>query len=206
MPRITITVPERTPQPYRFQLERPTVTLGRGSENDIAIDCRSVSVKHAEMVRVKGGYELRDVGSTNGIKLDGQRQQIIELRNGLAVTLGDVVFEFLLTEEEEQALLREAPESLKAEEHADEQPSRAEEESPSPAPAPKKPKPVAAPAQSGGGGFAMILLFLILAAAAFFAGMAIRYQKDTGSSLLDAIRNRGKVVAPASKGSQPGHP
>jgi FHA domain len=197
MPRITITVPERTPQPYRFHLERPTVTLGRGSENDIAIDCRSISVKHAEMVRVKGGYELRDVGSTNGIKLDGHRQQTIELRNGLAMTLGDVGFEFLLTDEEQQALLREMPGSIKTGETTDEQPSKAGEESP--APVPRKPKPAPVPAPGGGGGLAMVLLFLILAAAAFFAGMAIRYQKDTGSSLLDAIRNRSKIVAPAAK-------
>lgn len=45
----------------------------------------------------------------------------------------------------------------------------------------------------------MVLLFLILSAAAFFTGMAVRYQKDTGSSLIDAIRNRGKVTAPAVK-------
>jgi pSer/pThr/pTyr-binding forkhead associated (FHA) protein len=56
MPRVTITVPDRTPQPYRFQLDRRVVSLGRGSDNDIAIDCGSVSVRHAEMVRVDGGY------------------------------------------------------------------------------------------------------------------------------------------------------
>ena len=202
MPRITITVPERTPQPYRFQLDRPTVTLGRGSENDIAIDCRSISVKHAEMVRVKGGYELRDSGSTNGIKLDGERVEVIELRNGLAVTLGDVGFEFLLTDEEKEVLQRENPDSKPLETPADEQVSETEEDA-APARVPKKARPVVLPAQEGGGGLAMVILFIILAAAAFFAGMAVRYQKDTGSSLLDAVRNRGKIVAPAVKEPAP---
>ena len=100
MPRVTITVPEKTPQPYRFQIDRQSVTLGRGSENDIAIDCGSISVKHAEMLRVEGGYELRDVGSTNGIKLDGERMDVIRLRSGLGVKLGDVSFDFLLSDEE----------------------------------------------------------------------------------------------------------
>ena len=47
--------------------------------------------------------------------------------------------------------------------------------------------------KSGGGGFPMLFLFLILVAAAFFAGMAIRYQKDTGGSLIDAIKAKGQV-------------
>ena len=61
MPRVTITVPEKNAQPYRFQLDRPVVSLGRGSENDIAIESGSVSVHHAEMRRIEGGYELRDI-------------------------------------------------------------------------------------------------------------------------------------------------
>lgn len=201
MPRITITVPEKTPQPYRFQLDRTTVTLGRGSENDIAIDSRSVSVKHAEMVRVEGGYELRDMGSTNGIKLDGERQEVIQLKNGLFVALGDVGFDFLLNDEELEILQREKPESAVDEETPEEldEPSQTDDDDPKPK---KKIRPKAAAQSSGsdgnGGGCAMILLFLILAAAALFAGMAVRYQKDTGSSLIDAIRNRGKVLVPAA--------
>jgi pSer/pThr/pTyr-binding forkhead associated (FHA) protein len=203
MPRITITVPEKTPQPYRFQLDRTTVTLGRGSENDIAIDSRSVSVKHAEMVRVEGGYELRDMGSTNGIKLDAERQEVIQLKNGLSVALGDVGFDFLLNDEELEILHREKPESAVDEEPPGDldEPSQTDDDDPKPK---KKIRPKAAAQDGGdgsgsdGSGCAMILLFLILAAAALFAGMAVRYQKDTGSSLIDAIRNRGKVLVPAA--------
>ena len=75
MPRITITVPDKLPQPYRFPLDRQVVMIGRGSENDIVIECGSVSLRHAEMVRVEGGYELRDLDSTNGIKLDDRRSE-----------------------------------------------------------------------------------------------------------------------------------
>ena len=42
--------------------------MGRGSDNDIVIDSGSVSGSHAEMRRIEGGYELVDLGSTNGIK------------------------------------------------------------------------------------------------------------------------------------------
>lgn len=190
MPRVTITVPEKTPQPYRFQLDRQSVSLGRGSENDIAIDSGSVSVKHAEMVRVDGGYELRDVGSTNGIKLDGERRDVIALRNGLSVKLGDVAFDFVLSDEEVEALGKEKPAGEAAmEKEADD----GAIDLPSTGSGSRK----SAMANDAGGGFGMILLFLILAAAAFVAGMAVRFQKETGSSLLDAVKAKSEVSAPA---------
>ncbi|MEY4568687.1 MAG: hypothetical protein RLZZ398_126 [Verrucomicrobiota bacterium] len=191
MPRITITVPEKNAQPYRFQLDRQTVTLGRGSENDIVIESGSVSVHHAEMRRIEGGYELHDVGSTNGIKLDDVRYEVIPLRSGATAKIGDVSFNFVLSEEESEALAREkSPESAPI--------TREAELSPSPAVPPPAPAPaVRPPAASGGGGFSAILIFLILAAAAFFAGMAMRHQKETGGPLIEAIR-ANKAATPAT--------
>jgi hypothetical protein len=192
MPRITITVPEKNAQPYRFELDRQTVTLGRGSENDIAIESGSVSVHHAEMRRIEGGYELHDVGSTNGIKLDDVRYEVIPLRSGATTKIGDVSFDFVLSDEESEALAREkSPEPS---------PITGEAElSSSPAtrpPAPAARPPAAAPAASGGGGLSAILIFLILAAAAFFAGMAIRHQKETGGPLVEAIRANKAATPP----------
>ncbi|MCF7730137.1 MAG: FHA domain-containing protein [Akkermansiaceae bacterium] len=198
MPRVTITVPDRTPQPYKFLLDRQLVTIGRGSVNDIAVDCSSVSVKHAEMVRVDGGYELRDMGSTNGTKLEGERRDVIQLRNGLTVKLGDVAFDFQLSEEEREALAREKV----IEESPILQDDGVGEDEPEPAKvrraAPRKPM-VVEPAEGGGGGFMMFLLFLLFALIAFFAGLSIRYYKDTGGSLFDAIQTRSQTL----KASQP---
>lgn len=108
MPRVTITIPEKTPQPYRFDLQREVVTVGRGLDNDIVVGCGSVSGKHSEMHRVKGGYKLIDVGSTNGIKIDGIRQQTVVLYTGMTVKLGDVEFGFTLNEEELAVLAAES--------------------------------------------------------------------------------------------------
>lgn len=196
MPRVTITVPEKNAQPYRFQLDREVVTLGRGSENDIAIDSGSVSVHHAEMRRVEGGYELHDVGSTNGIKLDGIRQQMITLRNGATVKIGDVAFDFSLNDEELAALARE---KLTA-------PSPITREAELPAPPPKAPRQRAtatAPA-SNGTGFGTTLVFIIFAALAFLAGLAVRHQKETGKPLLDDIKAyRSGQVVPATPPAPP---
>ncbi len=115
MPRVTITIAEKGPQPYRFDLKREIVTIGRGLDNDIVVACGSVSGKHSEMRRVEGGYHLIDVGSTNGIKVDGVRQQKVSLKNGMTVKLGDVEFGFTLNEEE-LALIDTEREALSEEE------------------------------------------------------------------------------------------
>lgn len=191
MPRITITVPEKNAQPYRFQLDRQTVSLGRGSDNDIAIESGSVSVHHAEMRRVEGGYELHDASSTNGIKLDGIRYEVIPLRSGATVKIGDVSFDFQLSDEESEALAREKPPEAS--------PITREAEIPSPA---RPPRPAATEA-SGGGGFGATLILLILTLAALFAGLAIRHQKDTGGSLIEAIQAKTAGKKPPTSPAEP---
>ena len=56
MPRVCINVTGKNSQPYRFSLDRKIVRLGRAADNDIIIDCPSVSSHHCEMRRVGGGY------------------------------------------------------------------------------------------------------------------------------------------------------
>ncbi len=196
MPRVTITVPDKNAQPYRFQLDREVVTLGRGSENDIAIDSGSVSVTHAEMRRVLGGYELHDAGSTNGIKLDGHRQLSIPLHNGAEVHIGDVAFDFMLSEEELETLASEKPSTPRL-------PPIVRDEAATPHAPKPTPKPITYVATSSGGGFGATVLFAFFAVIAFYAGLAIRHQKETGGSLLDAIRaNQAIQAAPAAPGQK----
>ncbi|MDX1681181.1 MAG: FHA domain-containing protein [Akkermansiaceae bacterium] len=109
MPRITVTVPDKVSQPYRFSLERQIVHFGRGDDNDVILDSGSVSSEHAVMERTIGGYVLKDLGSTNGIKLNGERLETIKLRNGQDIQIGDVDFDFLLSDEEMTALRLEDP-------------------------------------------------------------------------------------------------
>lgn len=202
MPRVTITVPDKNAQPYRFALDRKSVSLGRGSENDIVIDCGSVSVRHAVMERVKGGYELRDLGSTNGTKLDGKARDLIELGDGLRVKIGDVAFDFSLTPDEQITLAGELPgESPIIKEDEFEAPPRERR------PAAGAQRPLASASQPGAGAsFGMTLLFLLLAAAAFFVGMSLRHQKETGRSLVQDIRQGAppvEVEAPAAEPEAP---
>ena len=194
MPRVTITVPGGFPQPYRFGLDSTSVVIGRLPESDIAIDSASVSSRHAQMIRIKGGYELHDLGSTNGIKLDGRRVATVSLRDGMSVELGDVTFEFLLAPEERAMLDMEASVGLKPE-PAEKYVSPAPQQTPNPPRVPAAPprvhaaRPAPAPVQASSGGGSGLLL-LVLALLAFCAGMAFRFYNDTGRSWIDAVRSK----------------
>jgi pSer/pThr/pTyr-binding forkhead associated (FHA) protein len=183
MPRVTITVPDKKSQPYRFALDRQSVTLGRGSENDIVVDCGSISVNHAVMERIKGGYQLRDLGSTNGTKLDGQNCQVVDLFDGAPVQIGDVDFGFTLTPEEMADLAAEG---------RSESPI-AKKEHPSPEPEaprrPVRPAPQVATPPSGAASFMMTMLFLLLAVGSFYLGLSLRHSKETGRSLTQDLKN-----------------
>ncbi|MBT8044328.1 MAG: FHA domain-containing protein, partial [Verrucomicrobiae bacterium] len=54
MPRISITEPGQESQPYRFDLKRMQVKIGRSSSNDIVMSHRSVSKNHCLIERRKG--------------------------------------------------------------------------------------------------------------------------------------------------------
>lgn len=200
MPRVIITVSDQTPQPYRFQLDRQAVQLGRGSDNDIAINCGSVSVRHAVMERIDGGYQIRDLDSTNGTKLDGSRLAIIPLRDGMTVKLGDVAFDFTLTDEEKTALASEkqsAPSPIIAEDTLPQEALKRQAPRPQPVRRPGMQPQLQAPNPAIG--FVMTLVFLILAALAFYVGLSLRHSKETKQSLLKSISEKGKLIeTPAS--------
>ena len=107
MPKINISEPHHDPQPYRFDMKRMMITIGRSSSNHISIQHRSVSKTHCLIDRMKGGFVLRDNGSANGIKLNGQREEVITLTNGIEVEVGDVLLQFTLTNEECDQLTEE---------------------------------------------------------------------------------------------------
>lgn len=74
----------------QFALDYYT-TIGRNSENSIAINDGFVSGSHAEISFNQGTWWLMDVGSTNGTQLNGQPVQgKAQLHNGDIVSFGRV--------------------------------------------------------------------------------------------------------------------
>jgi hypothetical protein len=78
----------------RTALSGERVTIGRSRECDVVVDDPNVSRKHAEVRRTIEGWLVADLGSTNGIKVNGRRVKDAVLQPGDEVTLGLVSFEF----------------------------------------------------------------------------------------------------------------
>jgi hypothetical protein len=77
----------------RHALTPPGLVVGRGSDADLRINDPGVSRRHAEL-RVRGsgaGREVTvvDLGSTNGLQVDGRRATQAELRDGSRVRIGN---------------------------------------------------------------------------------------------------------------------
>ena len=71
----------------RHQITRATLVLGRSTEADVRVDDPGVSRKHCE-IRVGTPSVIQDLGSTNGIVVDGQHTQRATLRDGSRIVVG----------------------------------------------------------------------------------------------------------------------
>jgi hypothetical protein len=69
-------------------------TIGRLSDSDIVINDQNVSRRHAELHAIGDTYDLVDLGSTNGCKVNGQRVQRHTLVDGDQVTFGAITLRF----------------------------------------------------------------------------------------------------------------
>lgn len=70
-------------------------TIGRAGDSTIVLQDASVSVSHARVDFMDGGFVLTDAGSTNGTYVNGARVTgRAELRPGDYVQVGGVVMEF----------------------------------------------------------------------------------------------------------------
>lgn len=96
--RMTDTAVHRAPvllevNGMRHPLSPPGVVLGRGSEAELRINDPGVSRRHAQIkvsvVDNNVSVSVVDLGSTNGIVVDGQRVSQAVLRDGSQVVMGN---------------------------------------------------------------------------------------------------------------------
>jgi FHA domain-containing protein len=76
----------------RHPLQPPGLVIGRGTEADLRINDPGISRRHAQ-IRVNAAgpqvqVDIVDLGSTNGITVDGQRVQQAALQEGSRIEIG----------------------------------------------------------------------------------------------------------------------
>ena len=80
--------------PERIELDDFPFVLGRNESCDFQILSSRVSREHAEIVRDGGGFKVRDLASTNGTFVNGQRVDEVRLADGDLVVIADIEFCF----------------------------------------------------------------------------------------------------------------
>lgn len=78
-----------------FVLDHSPIVIGRTEDNDVVINHRSISRHHAQIVREDGHYQIVDLQSANGVRVNGEEYGKVELRRGDRIDLGHVRLRFV---------------------------------------------------------------------------------------------------------------
>jgi DNA-binding NtrC family response regulator len=86
-----------------WPIRRSPCTLGRDSDVEVKLPVNAVSRRHAELVTLRGGWHVRDLGSTNGILVDGIRVAESALDPLAELRVGDAILKLVASEAEHYA-------------------------------------------------------------------------------------------------------
>jgi tetratricopeptide (TPR) repeat protein len=87
-----------------FVLKAASITIGRGEEVNVIIRDVKASRSHARLDFTKEGWVVSDLGSANGIFFQGEYIRKFNVRSGEHFTIGETIFEFLVSDENTRAL------------------------------------------------------------------------------------------------------
>lgn len=73
-------------------LDKPIVLVGRHPDCDVQLDSPKVSRRHCCVAQVDGDIVVRDLGSTNGIRINGEVVQECRPKVGDELAIGNVRF------------------------------------------------------------------------------------------------------------------
>ena len=80
---------------HKYDLDVKVLTIGRGRDNDICVNHRSVSRNHVEVHVDDRGAQLRDLRSTNGTYVNDEPVGNVYLRDGDRIKVGRTVLKFI---------------------------------------------------------------------------------------------------------------
>lgn len=83
----------------RLTLSKNLTKIGKRENNDLIINDKTVSRNHLEIEYASDSFLLRDLGSTNGTYLNGNRVKEAYLAPGDRIKLGNTVIEFVAYDE-----------------------------------------------------------------------------------------------------------
>jgi len=81
--------------PAAFPFRKERIVIGREPGVELELEVPAVSRKHAEIGWANGAYHVRDLGSRNGVIVNGRRVQGAVLDDCDELRIGDAIFMFV---------------------------------------------------------------------------------------------------------------
>lgn len=81
-----------------FSLDSDRIYIGRGPAADLCLDDAAISQEHAALELTEEGFRVRDLGSTNGVHVNGGAVLAAELKHGDRLQLGGHALQYLVEE------------------------------------------------------------------------------------------------------------
>lgn len=78
------------------QLDRERIKIGRRADSDVQLDHLSVSGEHAQITNIRNDSFLQDLGSTNGVRVNGRLVKNHHLQDGdeINIAIFNLKFQF----------------------------------------------------------------------------------------------------------------
>jgi predicted component of type VI protein secretion system len=75
--------------PVTLQLSEDVIAIGRSKENNVVLKNIKASRRHARIERIGATYQITDLGSGNGTKVNGKKIDFQALNKGDEIAIGD---------------------------------------------------------------------------------------------------------------------
>jgi len=100
--RFSLVIVDGSARGREIPLAAVRTVLGRGPGVDVVVPDPALSRQHFALELTGSAAHIRDLGSTNGIVVNGQAVESAELAHGDRIRAGDHVFQFLAEEIESE--------------------------------------------------------------------------------------------------------
>ncbi len=77
------------------EMTKDRISIGRSKDNAIMLDDSTASRNHAEIIRTREGFQMKDLGSFNGTKLNDKSEQRALLKHNDLIEIGLTKITFL---------------------------------------------------------------------------------------------------------------
>jgi pSer/pThr/pTyr-binding forkhead associated (FHA) protein len=84
-----------------YPIDRERCIIGRGPGVDFPFDDSAMSRQHAAVDFAAGVFRIQDLGSTNGLRVNGNPVQSCEIEHGDRIEVGSLGFQFVIDELED---------------------------------------------------------------------------------------------------------